>query len=95
MAATHPLVVLDGAPWVSEEQGEAARVFQDFLLDPAQQALLVRRGLRPAIPDVPLGLPIDQSYGAQSAATLVYPDITQKMLKRVVGVWEEVTWTSR
>ena len=94
-ASTHPFAVLDGAPWVSTEQADAARIFRKFLLEPTQQALLVRRGLRPIIRGIPLGPPIDHSLGADSAATLVFPEITQEMLDRIVGVWEAVISTSR
>lgn len=93
--ATHPFAVLDGAPWVTEKQANAARFFQEFLLEPAQQELLVRRGLRPIIRDVPLGPPIDPSHGANPFITLAYPEITRAMLGRVVVAWETVISTSR
>ena len=93
--ATHPFAVLDGASWVSNEQADAARIFQEFLLEPAQQELLVRRGLRPISLEVPLGPPIEPGNGANPFITLEYPVITQAMLDRVVSVWEGVIATSR
>ena len=94
-ASTHPFAVLDGAPWVSKEQADAAKVFRQFLLEPAQQARLVRRGLRPIISEVPIVAPIDPNHGAEPATTLLYPEITQTMLDRLVGAWEAVISTSR
>ena len=49
--AQHPYCILDAA-WVTKEQHEAARLYEDYLLAPEQQALAVDKGLRPA----------DQSY---------------------------------
>ena len=44
--ADHPYCVLD-AEWSSDEQQEAARLFGDYLLQPAQQALATKYYLRP------------------------------------------------
>ena len=47
----NPFCILDG-DWVSAEQHEAAGLYRDFLLEPAQQDLAVTIGLRPADPAV-------------------------------------------
>jgi len=58
----NPFCILDGE-WVSAEQHEAAVLYRDFLLQPAQQDLAVTIGLRPANPEVALHDPISLSFG--------------------------------
>lgn len=47
MLSEHPYGVLDGAPWVSAEQLNAAALFRDYLLSPEQQRKAVALRLRP------------------------------------------------
>ena len=42
----HPYCVLDG-DWVSDDQGEAALIFRDYLLAPEQQAMAIDHYIRP------------------------------------------------
>ena len=86
LSSAPDIAVRDDAPRVPDEQADAARVFEEFLLEPEQQEALVRRGLRPIIRDVLLRPPIDHSHGAEPAATLVYPETTQPMLDQIAGV---------
>lgn len=58
----HPYVVLD-APWVTQEQKEAARDFEAFLLDRPQQMRAIELGFRPADPAIPLTSPLDIQHG--------------------------------
>jgi Ca-activated chloride channel family protein len=58
----NPFCILDG-DWVSAEQHEAAELYRDFLLEPAQQDLAVTIGLRPADPAVALHDPISLAFG--------------------------------
>jgi Ca-activated chloride channel family protein len=58
----NPFCILDG-DWVSAEQHEAAELYRDFLLEPAQQDLAVTIGLRPADPAIPLHDPISLDFG--------------------------------
>jgi len=69
----HPYVVLD-APWVTEEQKEAAKQFEAFLLDTPQQERAIELGFRPADPSIPLTFPLDAQHG-------VDPDQPQTVLQ--------------
>lgn len=58
----HPVGILN-APWVSDEQAQAARVFTDYLLMPEQQQVIMSFGFRPVNPDVELASPFEAQYG--------------------------------
>jgi Ca-activated chloride channel family protein len=64
----HPYCVLD-ADWVSDQQREAAAVFLDYLLDPAQQALAVDNYLRPVDASIPLHAPLALENGTDPRVT--------------------------
>jgi Ca-activated chloride channel family protein len=64
----HPYCVLD-AEWVTDEQKEAAAVFRDYLLDPAQQAMAVDNYLRPVDESVPLHAPLALENGTDPRVT--------------------------
>jgi Ca-activated chloride channel family protein len=54
---------LVAADWVSDDQGEAAQIYRDYLLQPAQQDMAVTIGLRPSDPSVALHAPIALEFG--------------------------------
>lgn len=58
----HPFGIVN-APWVTDEQREAARIFTDYVLTPAVQERIMAQGFRPANPDVPLGFPFVEQNG--------------------------------
>jgi Ca-activated chloride channel family protein len=60
--SNHPYIILN-APWVTDEQREAAEIFEDFLLAESQQRKSVEYGFRPADPSLPLGSPLDMQHG--------------------------------
>jgi Ca-activated chloride channel family protein len=60
--SNHPYAILN-APWVTEEQTEAAEIFRDFLLDRPQQLRALEYGFRPADPSIPLASPLDAAHG--------------------------------
>jgi len=64
----HPYCILN-ADWVSDEQREAAEMFQRYLLDPVQQAAAVTTGLRPADQAIALSAPLDTEHGAATSIT--------------------------
>ncbi len=64
----HPYCTLD-ASWVTEEQREAAAIFLDYLLDPAQQALAIDNFLRPVDPGIPLHAPLSLEAGTDPRVT--------------------------
>ena len=58
----NPFCILE-TNWVSPDQHEAAELYRDYLLQPAQQDLAVSIGLRPATAGVALHAPIALEYG--------------------------------
>lgn len=60
----HPFGIVN-APWVTEEQQIAARVFTDFMLTPTIQERVMAQGFRPANPDVPLTYPFVVENGVE------------------------------
>jgi Ca-activated chloride channel family protein len=63
-----PFCILD-ADWVTDEQREAALLYQDYLLAPEQQALAVDNGLRPVDASVALHSPISLADGTDPRVT--------------------------
>lgn len=85
----HPFAVLN-APWVSDEQREAAEVFRAFLMARPQQEQALRYGFRPGDVAVPLGAPIEATNGvdlAQPQTLLEVP--TAQVLEAVSDVWAQ------
>ena len=66
--AQHPYCILD-AEWVTQEQHEAARLYEDYLLAPEQQALAVDKGLRPVNQSISLHAPIALENGTDPNVT--------------------------
>ena len=58
----HPYAIVN-APWVTPDQKEAAKDFEDFLLAKPQQLAAIQAGFRPADPSIPLGAPLDAAHG--------------------------------
>ncbi len=89
----HPFCILD-ADWVTSDQREAALLFQNYLLDPAQQSLAVTVGLRPANTSVSLAAPLDRDHGANPAVNaknspiLQYP--TEETVTHILDVFHQV-----
>jgi ABC-type Fe3+ transport system substrate-binding protein len=87
----HPYAILDGAPWVSDEQAAAAGIFRDYLLTDGQQRAVLELGLRPADPATPLEAPIELGNGADPDATLVPLAVPDTLaIDRVGEVWQDV-----
>lgn len=85
--SNHPYIVLN-APWVSEEQREAAEMFEAFLLAEPQQIRSIEYGFRPADPGVPLTSPLDLQHGVdpqQPQTVLEVPD--GEVVEAVLGLW--------
>jgi Ca-activated chloride channel family protein len=64
--SNHPYIILN-APWVTEEQAEAAALFRDYLLAEPQQLQAIQYGFRPADPGIPLTSPLDTQHGVDPA----------------------------
>lgn len=87
----HPFTVLDGAPWVTADQRNAAGIYLAYLLATERQRALVSTGLRPANDALPLGDPIATRYGANPQANIVNlaaPDALTS--ERITEVWHRV-----
>lgn len=70
----HPMGIVN-ADWVTPEQREAARVFVDYVLMPAQQQVIMSFGFRPANPEVALGFPFEDQYGVTQAGPSTLLDV--------------------
>ncbi|HUF38258.1 MAG TPA: VWA domain-containing protein [Anaerolineales bacterium] len=64
----HPYCILD-ADWVSDEQGEAARIFLDYMLARPQQELAIDNFLRPIDETIPLHSPLALADGTDPRVT--------------------------
>lgn len=63
-----PYCVLDG-DWVTDEQKEAANIFQDYLLDKKQQEMAINYYLRPVDESIPLHAPLTLEGGTDPGVT--------------------------
>jgi Ca-activated chloride channel family protein len=61
--ADHPYCILDNAEWVSDEQAEAAAIFQDYLLGQEVQEQAIDNYLRPLDSSIPLRAPMTLENG--------------------------------
>jgi len=87
--SNHPYAILN-APWVTDEQKEAAEDFQNFLLDKPQQQRAIELGFRPSDPAIPLSTPLDAQHGvdpAQPKTVLQVPDA--KVIAAIQDLWRE------
>ncbi|MBI3272720.1 MAG: VWA domain-containing protein [Planctomycetes bacterium] len=87
----HPAGLVNAA-WVGEEQRAAARLYLEFLLAPAQQALTAEAGFRPADPAAPIAAPIDREHGADPAASdaNALAPVSEDIFKRAQALWHQV-----
>jgi len=72
----NPYIILD-AEWVTEEQKEAARLFEEFVQRPENQQRVLEFGFRPGNPEVAVGAPIVPENGvdpSQPETSLEVPD---------------------
>ena len=85
-----PFYVLD-APWVTAQQKQAARVFEEFVQRPENQRQVLRFGFRPGNPQVAVGDPVVAANGvdpSQPQTTLGEP--SPPVLVKLVDRWSEV-----
>jgi Ca-activated chloride channel homolog len=72
--ADHPYCILDNAEWVTDEQVEAAKVFESFLLAKEQQEMAIDAYLRPLDKTISLRAPMTLENGTDSRVTIdTYP----------------------
>jgi Ca-activated chloride channel family protein len=63
-----PYCILDG-DWVTDEQKEAAKIFQKYLLDKKQQEMAITYYLRPVDESIPLHAPLTLTDGTDPRVT--------------------------
>lgn len=86
----NPYVILE-TPWVSDEQREAAEIFEAFLLDTPQQRRAIEFGFRPADPAIPLDTPLDTFHGVdptQPQTILQVPEA--QVIREAQELWRRV-----
>jgi Ca-activated chloride channel family protein len=88
--SNHPYVILD-ANWVTDEQREAAEVFEDFLLDRPQQLLAIEYGFRPSDPAIPLSAPLDEDHGVDPSQPQTILEVPEaEVIRGIEELWYEV-----
>ncbi|HEX9260714.1 MAG TPA: extracellular solute-binding protein, partial [Acidimicrobiales bacterium] len=91
----NPLIVLD-APWVTDEQKQAARKFEEFVQQPENQQKVLQFGFRPGNPSVPIQAPIATANGVdptQPSSVLDVP--APEVLTKILDKWAEQRKTAR
>jgi Ca-activated chloride channel family protein len=86
----NPYVILN-APWVTDEQKEAASIFEAYLLDKPQQQKAIEYGFRPSDPSIPLTAPLDAQHGvdpSQPQTVLEVPSAS--VIAATQELWEDV-----
>ena len=85
----NPFIILD-APWVTPEQKAAAKLFEQFVQLPENQAKVLQFGFRPNNPNVALAAPVSAENGVdptQPRSELEVPDAD--VLVRMLDAWAE------
>jgi Ca-activated chloride channel family protein len=92
----HPYCILDNADWVTAEQAEAAAVFRDYLLAPAQQEVAIDNYLRPLDSRIPLHAPLDLAHGTDPRVnTTTIPELPSPSLEVSAAVIDLFQITKR
>lgn len=78
--------ILPNAPWVSDDEREAALQVIDFFRSDEIQRLATEQGLRPGVPGIPLGPKFTERFGVDPSATYnslrpPAPDVVDMMLR--------------
>ena len=86
-----PYAILDGAPWVTQDQVEAAKIFRKFLLSGPLQQAVRSLGLRPADLSTKLASPFETANGVNPEARQVALELPDSLvINRVIEVWHKV-----
>ena len=87
--SNHPYAIVN-APWVTAEQREAARLFENFLLDRPQQLKSLEYGFRPADPSIPLTAPLDTQHGVDSNQPQTILEVpSAAVIKGIETLWRQ------
>lgn len=85
----HPVGIVN-RDWVGEDEREAAGIYIEYLLDPAQQRQALRYGFRPAEVEVELAAPVDAAHGVdpqEPRTTLEVPDA--EVMDGIIKLWKK------
>lgn len=90
----NPFYVLD-APWSDAPHQQAARLFRDFLLSPAEQTrAMTAFGFRPSDPKIAIAAPLDAAHGVdpkEPQTLLELPDT--EVVAEALELWAKVKKT--
>jgi Ca-activated chloride channel family protein len=84
----HPVGIVE-REWVTPERREAAKIYIQYLLAPAQQQKALQYGFRPASVDVPLAAPLDTAHGIdpkEPKTTLEVPSVD--VMNAMLQLWK-------
>jgi len=82
-----PYFILD-APWVNQKQKDAAKLFETFIKEPAQQQDVLKIGFRPGNPAVPIGPPITAANGLDPNQPQTLLEVPQaRVLTTLLDKW--------
>lgn len=78
--------IIPNAPWMSEEEKEAAQEVVEYMLKPESQKLATELGLRPGAPGIPPPDKFNPQYGVQSSPVFESlmpppPEVVEAMLE--------------
>jgi Ca-activated chloride channel family protein len=86
----NPYIILN-APWVTDEQREAAEIFEDYLLDKPQQQKAIEYGFRPSDPSIPLTAPLNAQHGVDPTQPQTVLEIpSADVIAETQELWKEV-----
>lgn len=87
--SNHPYVIVN-APWVTDEQREAAELFEEFLLDRPQQLKAIELGFRPADPSIPLAAPLDALHGVDISEPQTVLEVpSAEVVAETLDLWKQ------
>lgn len=89
LISDHPFCILN-APWVSEEQREAAEEFYIFLMLPEIQRIAMEHGFRPVNPEVDLDPGIfnpENGVSEKISCPILEPPTDGRVLQSITDLW--------
>ncbi len=85
----HPFVIVN-APWVTDQERQAALVFKQFLLDKPQQLKALQYGFRPADASIPLTAPLDAQHGVDPSEPKTVLEIPKaEVIEGILNLWRQ------
>ena len=83
--------IVPSAPWVSDQEREAADQILDYLQSPATQQIATNLGLRPGVPGVALGPKFSANFGVDPQASYdSYRPPAPEVVEAMLTTWSQV-----